>query len=73
MPKLEASSLDTLIAMHSSPFATNRKNDLQSGLVNIASHLTSVESSELIMTLVKPYVSEEKVVKSITKEIALDL
>ena len=46
---------------------------MQLGLVNIASHLTSVESSELIMTLVKPYVSEEKVVKSITKEIALDL
>lgn len=39
---------------------------IQSGLVNISSHPTSIQSSELIMTLAHHYVPEEKVVKSVT-------
>ena len=43
------------------------------GLVNTTSHPISVQSSELIMALAENYVSEERVVKSITREIFLDL
>ncbi len=43
------------------------------GLVNAASRPTSVQSSKLIMTFVEHYVPEEKVVKSVTGEIVLDL
>lgn len=43
------------------------------GLVNIVSHLVSIQSSELIIALVKNYASKERVVKSITREIILDL
>ena len=43
------------------------------GIVNIASHLVSVLSSELIMALVENYVSEERVVKSIIGDIILGL
>jgi hypothetical protein len=43
------------------------------GLVNLASHPISVQSSKLIMALAENYVSEERVVKSITCEIILDL
>ena len=46
---------------------------IQSGLVNIASHQTSVQSSDLIMTLAHHYVLEEKAVKSVTREIVLGL
>lgn len=44
-----------------------------SGLVNISSHLMSHQSTELIMMLVHHYVLEEKVVKSVTGEIFLDI
>lgn len=43
------------------------------GLVNATSHPISVQSSELIMALAENYVSEERVVKRITREIILDL
>ena len=43
------------------------------GLVNITSHLVSIQSSKLIMKLVENYISEEWVVKSITREIFLNL
>lgn len=46
---------------------------IRSGIVNAASHLISIQSLELIMALVENYVSEERVVKSITGEIMLDL
>ena len=46
---------------------------IQSGLVNMASHPTLVQSSELIMTLAHHYVPEEKVIKSVIGEIFLDL
>lgn len=36
-----------------------------SGFVNMASHPTSVQSSELIMNLIEKYVIEEKVIKSV--------
>ena len=42
-------------------------------MVNAASHPTLVQSFKLIMTLEEHYVIEEKVVKSVTKEIILDL
>lgn len=43
------------------------------GLVNATSHPISVQSVELIMTLVQHFVSEERVVKSATGEVVLDL
>lgn len=43
------------------------------GLVNVASHPTSVQFSKLIMTLAENYVPKEKVVKCITREIVLEL
>lgn len=46
---------------------------IRSELVNAASHPVSVQSSKLIMALVENYVSEERVVKTITGEIVLDL
>ena len=46
---------------------------IRSGLVNVASHTVSVQSLELVMTLTKQLVLEERVVKSVTGEIILDL
>ena len=43
------------------------------GLVNAASHPVSIQSSELIMKLAQHFVLEERVVKSVTGEIFLDL
>lgn len=43
------------------------------GLVNATSHLILVQSSKLIMALAENYVTKERVVKSITREIMLDL
>ena len=43
------------------------------GLVNIKSHLMSVQSSKLIMTLVENFVPGERVMKSVIREIFLDL
>ena len=42
-------------------------------LVNAASHLVLVQSSKLIMMLAERYFLEERVIKSITREIILDL
>ena len=42
-------------------------------LVNIASHPTFIQSSDLIMALEENYETKEKVVKSVTREIVLDL
>jgi hypothetical protein len=44
-----------------------------SRLVNAASHAISVHSVELIMTLVQHFISEERVVKSATGEVVLNL
>ena len=44
-----------------------------SGLVNAASHLGTVQSAELIMTLSRHFIPEERVVKSVTEEVVLDL
>ncbi len=46
---------------------------IQSGLVNVVSHPTSVQSLEIIMALAKNYVLEERFVKSVTREIVLNL
>ena len=46
---------------------------IRSGLVNAASHLVSVQSLEVIMTLAKHFVLIERVVKSVIGEIFLDL
>lgn len=46
---------------------------IRSGLVNTASYPISVQSSELVMVLAENYVLVERVVKSITGEIILDL
>ena len=46
---------------------------IKSRLVNVASHQVLVQSFKLIMALEKNYVSEERVVKIITREIILDL
>lgn len=46
---------------------------IQSGLVNFVSHPTLFQSFELIMILAQHYVPDEKVVKSMTREIVLDL
>ena len=43
------------------------------GLVNTTSHLMSVQSSELIMTLVEHFIPMERVVKMIMRGIFLDL
>lgn len=48
-------------------------NLIRSRLVNMASHPTSVQSSELIMKLLHHYVPREKVVKSVTGDLVLDL
>ena len=46
---------------------------IRSGLVNVASHPVSVQSAELIMTLSRHFVPDERVVKSVTKEVVLDV
>lgn len=46
---------------------------IQSGLVNAASHPTSVQSTQLIMTLAQHFVPKERVVKSVIGEVVLDL
>ena len=46
---------------------------IHSQLVNAASHLVSVQSSKLIMTLEEKYVPKESIAKSITGDIVLDL
>ena len=46
---------------------------IQSNLVNEASHSTLVQFSKLIITLIDHYLSEEKVIKRLTKDIVLDL
>ena len=43
------------------------------GLVSAASHLVSVQSVKLIMTLAQHFVPKERVVKSMTSEVALNL
>jgi hypothetical protein len=43
------------------------------GLVSVASHLVSVQSSELIMEMAQHYVADERIVKSVTGDIILDL
>ena len=46
---------------------------IQLGLVNTALHSISIQSSNLIMTLAQHFVPEERVVKSVTGEVVLDL
>ena len=46
---------------------------IRPGLVNTRSHPTSIQSSEVTMDLADNYLLEEKVVKSVTGEIVLDL
>ena len=46
---------------------------IRSSLVNVASHATSMHSSELIMELVDNYITKENFVKSVTGKVALDL
>ena len=46
---------------------------IRSGLVNVASHPRSVQSAELIMTLSQHFVPDERVVKSVSGEVVLDL
>ena len=46
---------------------------IRSRLVNIASYLMSMQSSKLVMTLAQHFVPEERVVKSVTGEIVLNL
>ena len=46
---------------------------IKRGLVIVASYPVYVQSSELIMTLAHYYVPIEKVVKSVTGEIVLDI
>ncbi len=46
---------------------------IQSGLVNITSYPILVQSSKMIMISTQHYVPKEKVVKSVTREIDLDL
>lgn len=46
---------------------------IRSSLVNTTSHPTSVQSLKLIMALADNYVSEEKVIKSVTREIVPNL
>ena len=43
------------------------------GIVNTVSHLMSVQSAKLIMALAQCFVLEERVVKSVTGEVVLDL
>lgn len=55
-----------------------RRSDLVSSLihsrlVNVSSHPISVQSAELVMTLVQNFVPEERVVKSVIGEVVLDL
>ena len=66
---------NSFLVLHKNP---NERSPMVStliifGLVNAASHSTLVQSSELVMALEENYVSEERVVKSITGEIILDL
>ena len=53
--------------------STLRSTLICSGLVNIASHPVLVQSVELIMALSQHFVPKERVVKSVTKEVVLDL
>ena len=46
---------------------------IRNGLVNIVFHSTSVQSSKLIMTLAYHYMPKEKVIKSVTRDIVMDL
>ena len=46
---------------------------IKSELVNVTSHSVAIQSSELIMTLAHHCVLKEKVVKSVTGEIVLDI
>ena len=46
---------------------------IYSGLVNAASHMGTVQSAKLIMTLSRHFVSDERVVKSVIGEVVLDL
>lgn len=46
---------------------------IRSGLVNATLHPKLVQSIDLIMTLAQHFVSKERVVKSITGEVVLDL
>ena len=45
---------------------------IKNGLVNVASHLVSVQSSDLMMTIAQHYVLDERIVKSVTGEMVLD-
>ena len=53
--------------------STLRSTLIHSGLVNATSHPGTVQSAELIMTLSRHFVSDERVVKSIFGEVVLDL
>ena len=46
---------------------------IHSRLVNIVSHLVSVQSTNLIMDLSQHFVLDERVVKGVTEEVVLDL
>lgn len=46
---------------------------IQYGLVSVTSHLVSIQSSKLIMTLAKHFVPKERVVRSVTGEVVIDL
>ena len=46
---------------------------IRSGLVNAASHPGTVQSAELITTLSQHFVPDERVVKSVSGEVVLDL
>lgn len=73
--KLGHIDLGTFLALCNKPIERSSMIStlIHLGLVTIASHLVLVQSSELIMTLAERYVPEERVVKSITREIILDL
>ena len=53
--------------------STLRSTLIHSGLVNAASHPGTVQSAELIMTVSRHFVPDERVVKSISGEVVLDL
>ena len=53
--------------------STLRSALIRSGLVNAASHLGTIQSTKLIITLSQHFVPNERVVKSITGEVVLDI
>ena len=53
--------------------STLRSALIHSRLVNATSHPRTVQSAELIMTLSRHFVPDERVVKSVSGEVVLDL